>query len=75
MHRVWRRQEAGFDPEAQRYILDALPLRRTLRLADGDLVLMNTGRFHQVEPYDEGDRLSGQCWLSYKQGEPLLMWV
>ena len=58
-------------------------------LADGDLVLINTGRFHGVEPYgdadgdDDGDggddktrsRLSGQCWLSYRKGKPLRQWV
>ena len=45
-----------------------------------DLVLISTGRFHEVEAYDEGEsgdgyRLSGQCWLSYREGYPLFMWV
>lgn len=53
----------------------ALPLKRTVTVEDGDVVLINTGRFHQVEPYDDGYRLSGQCWLSYSEGYPLLMWV
>ena len=69
------RQKEGFRIDAQAYIRKALPLERKLELRDGDLVLLNTGRFHQVEPFDEGDRLSGQCWLSYRSGYPLLMWV
>ena len=45
---------------------------------------VNTGRFHGVEPYGQGGegsddgpafRLSGQCWLSYRQGKALRMWV
>ena len=51
---------------------------------DGDLVLINTGRFHGVEPYGQGGegsddapafRLSGQCWLSFRSGKALRMWV
>ena len=52
-----------------------LPLRRTIELSDGDLVLLCTGRFHAVEKFEGGDRLSGQCWLSYKRGSPLRIWV
>lgn len=69
------RQSEGFCPDAQAYIRAALPLRRRLELQDGDLVLINTGRFHEVERYDEGLRLSGQSWISHRQGEPLKMWV
>ena len=74
------RQAAGFDENAQAYINSALPLKRTVELCDGDLVLINTGRFHRVEPYTEAEsadlqRLSGQCWLSHRQGRPLFMWV
>ena len=64
-----------YDPAAQALIRDALPLKRTLHVADGDLVLINTGRFHEVEAYDEGYRLSGQGWLTYQRGKPLSMWV
>lgn len=48
------------------------------------LFAVNTGRFHGVEPYGQGGegsddgpafRLSGQCWLSYRQGKALRMWV
>ena len=56
----------------------ALPLRstaHTIELSDGDLVLLCTGRFHAVEKFEGGDRLSGQCWLSYKRGSPLRIWV
>lgn len=74
-----KRQAEGFRGEAQAYLRSALPLRRRLELRDGDLVLINTGRFHEVEAYgdDGGDgyRLSGQSWLSYRQGKPLLLWV
>jgi hypothetical protein len=52
-----------------------LPTRRTIELSDGDLVLICTGRFHAVESFDGGDRLSGQCWLSYRRGSPLRLWV
>ena len=75
------KQSAGFDPEAQARLRSALPLKRTIELADGDLVLINTGRFHGVEPYGEAEgdapemRLSGQCWLSYQKGKALRMWV
>ena len=69
------RQAEGFDPEAQDYIRAALPLKRRLELRDGDLVLINTGRFHEVEPFESADRLSGQSWLSYRRDKPLLLWV
>lgn len=77
-----RRQAAGFDEQAQAELRAALPLQRTIPVRDGDLVLINTGRFHRVEPYGTGGeddppafRLSGQCWLSYRRGKPLRMWV
>ena len=80
------RQSEGFDTKAQEALRAALPLRRTIDLSDGDCVLISTGRFHGVEPYEAEDgssssssgvpyRLSGQCWLSYRQGKPLRMWV
>merc|ERR1719424_2053246 len=82
------KQSAGFDEKAQRGLQAALPIKRTMDLADGDLVLINTGRFHGVAPYGgddagEGDtdapndalRLSGQCWLSFRKGKALRMWV
>ena len=53
----------------------ALPARRTIELSDGDLVLICTGRFHAVEGFEGGDRLSGQCWVSYRRGSPLRLWV
>ena len=62
-------------PSSQARIAAALPLRRTIELSDGDLVLLCTGRFHAVEKFEGGDRLSGQCWLSYKRGSPLRIWV
>ena len=81
-----KRQAEGFDDKAQEALRAALPLRRTIDLSDGDCVLISTGRFHGVEPYEAEDgsssssssvpyRLSGQCWLSYRQGKPLRMWV
>ena len=51
------------------------PIRRTIELSDGDLVLICTGRFHAVEGFEGGDRLSGQCWVSYRRGSPLRLWV
>ena len=75
-------QGKGFDPVAQARLHAALPLQRTIPLSDGDLVLINTGRFHRVEPYGTGSkgdpqalRLSGQCWLQYRRGKALRMWV
>lgn len=73
------KQGAGFAPAAQAGLRHALPIERTMLLADGDLVLINTGRFHRVEPYGPEPvsqaRLSGQCWLSYRRGKALRMWV
>ena len=68
-------QEGAYKTASQDYLREALPLRRTVTIADGDLILINTGRFHEVQPYDEGYRLSGQCWLSHRTGYPLYMWV
>jgi len=65
----------GYDPVAQGRIRDALPLKVTVPVADGDLIMINTGRFHEVEAYDEGERLSGQCWVSFRRGKPLYMWI
>ena len=70
------KQAKGFDTAAQECLSAALPLRRTMQMGEGDLCLINTGRFHRVEPYgDPGLRLSGQCWLSYKRGHALRMWI
>ena len=60
---------------SQALLAGALPLRRTVELNDGDLVLLCTGRFHAVERFEDGDRLSGQCWLSFQRGKALRMWV
>ena len=60
---------------SQALIAAALPLRRTVELSDGDLVLLCTGRFHAVQRFEHGDRLSGQCWLSFQRGKKLRMWV
>lgn len=60
---------------SQALIEGALPLRRTVELSDGDLVLLCTGRFHAVQRFEGGDRLSGQCWLSFRRGKALRMWV
>lgn len=54
------KQQRGFDPSAQVAIRAALPLKRTIELSDGDLVLINTGRFHGVEPYGDSDASSGE---------------
>jgi hypothetical protein len=70
-----RAQLLAYSPPAQACIRAALPLKRMVPVAEGDLVLINTGRFHEVEAYSEGYRLSGQCWLSFKLGKPLMMWV
>ena len=80
------RQSEGFDTKAQEALRAALPLRRTIDLSDGDCVLISTGRFHGVEPYEAEDgsssssssvphRLSGQCWLSFQRDKALRMWV
>ena len=72
-------QRESYSAAAQEALKAALPLRRSLTIEDGDLVLINTGRFHEVEAYEydeaDGVRLSGQCWLSYRREKPLLMWV
>ena len=39
-------------PSSQARIAAALPLRRTIELSDGDLVLLCTGRFHAVEKFE-----------------------
>ena len=71
-----KQQAAGFDKAAQATLRAALPLERRMAVRDGDLVLINTGRFHRVEPYSErAVRLSGQCWLSFQRGKALRMWV
>jgi hypothetical protein len=55
------KQAKGFDIAAQECLSAALPLRRTMQMG---------------EPYvDPGLRLSGQCWLSYKRGHALRMWI
>ena len=70
------KQESGFDAKAQEDLRAALPLQRTMHVEDGDLCLINTGRFHRVEPYSDPTlRLSGQCWISYKRGHALRLWV
>ena len=70
-----RRQALGFDQAGQAELRAALPLKRTIDVGDGDLVLINTGRFHNVEPFDSAFRLSGQCWLSFQRDKALRMWV
>ena len=77
---LMRKQSAGFDRDAQQGLRAALPIQRTIDVADGDLVLISTGRFHGVESYGDSDdqtalRLSGQCWLSFRKSKALRMWV
>ena len=70
-----RAQLGSYNAASQDYLRAALPLKRSIAIEDGDLILINTGRFHEVEPYDYGFRLSGQSWLSFAAGKPLYMWV
>ncbi|KAL1499817.1 hypothetical protein AB1Y20_012502 [Prymnesium parvum] len=70
-----RAQEGAYSSNAQEYLRKALPLKRSIDIEDGDLILINTGRFHEVEAYSEGYRLSGQCWISYVKDRPLYIWV
>ena len=75
---LMRKQSAGFDRDAQQGLRAALPIQRTIDVADGDLVLISTGRFHGVESYGDSDdqtalRLSGQCWLSFRKSKALRM--
>ena len=30
---------------------------------------------NEIEAFEGGDRLSGQCWLSYQRGSALRLWV
>lgn len=75
LNALFEAQKGAFSSASQELLRRALPLRRTIEMEDGDVILINTGRFHEVQAYEEGHRLSGQCWLSFREGYPLYMWV
>ncbi len=40
----------------------------------GDLILINTRRPHAVRSFAEGTRVSIQCFIGYRKGQPLQLW-
>jgi len=40
----------------------------------GDLIMINTRRAHAIRRFDEGIRVTIQCFIGYKKDKPLYLW-
>jgi hypothetical protein len=61
--------------EVQKKFQSMLPKPREIKIKQGDLVLINTGRPHAVSGYSGGPRVSIQAFITYKKGKPLQIWA
>lgn len=51
-----------------------LPDPVVIRPQVGELILINTHRLHAVQGFDEGVRVSMQCFIGYRHQRPLFLW-
>lgn len=54
---------------------ELLPPPIKLEIAQGDLVMLNTGRPHAVLPFTGAPRVSLQAFLNYRAGKPIGIWA
>lgn len=52
-----------------------LPKPVMIKLGQGDIVMLNTGRPHAVVPFHGGPRVSLQAFLNYKKNKPVGIWA
>lgn len=61
--------------QVQRDFQDLLPPPHVVKIGQGDLVMINTGRPHAVAPMQGGPRVSLQAFLRYRKDRPLEIWA
>ncbi len=61
--------------ELQRSFQAMLPKPTEIKVNQGDLVLINTGRPHAVSHFTGGTRVSLQSFITYKKDQPLRIWA
>jgi len=61
--------------ELQKGFQSMLPEPFEIKVAQGDLVLINTGRPHAVSGYSGGPRVSIQAFITYEKGKALQVWA
>src|SRR5262249_30115677 len=52
----------------------ALPESFLVTPKRADLILFNTRRPHAVRSFDKGRRITIQCFIGFRKGEPLSLW-
>ncbi len=57
--------------QIQRYFQRLLPTPSVLKVAKGDVVIINTGRPHAIGPMQGGPRVSLQAFVRYRKNRPL----
>lgn len=69
----------AFDKEhrerTQKIVRARLPPPQTVRVATGDLVIINAGRPHAVRGFGEGVRVTIQSFIDYERGAPLTLFA
>jgi hypothetical protein len=68
-------QSNYLDEEIQRNFQSMLPEPKEIRIEQGDLVLINTGRPHAISSFSGGPRVSLQAFITYEKGKPLKIWA
>lgn len=68
-------QSNYLDEKIQRSFQSMLPEPKEIRIKQGDLVLINTGRPHAISSFSGGPRVSLQAFITYEKGKPLKIWA
>jgi len=63
------------DDKMQRMFQSRLPPPSRIKVGTGDLVILNTGRPHAIEPFSGGPRISMQGFLTYSKKRPIGFWA
>ncbi len=61
--------------DLQRQFQRCLPPPVRLKVCQGDLVILNTGRPHAIAPFSGGPRISMQAFLTYRKNKPIAIWA
>ena len=61
--------------DLQRQFQRCLPPPVRLKVGQGDLVILNTGRPHAIAPFSGGPRISMQAFLTYRKNKPIAIWA
>ena len=68
-------QSNYLDEEIQRSFQSMLPKPKEIRIEQGDVVLLNTGRPHAITSFSGGPRVSLQAFITYEKDKTLKIWA